>query len=97
MSNETNPTENRTMNRIHALADSLASIAHSPMGYLIGMALLSAAYGFGSRWDGHLSDRHGCVDLKEMQGQLYKVDTCSGKIELLTDDEKKKGEKPAAH
>jgi|GEM_PF-4014019 len=32
------------------------------------------------KWDGHLYDRKGCVQLQEIAGKVYKVDTCTGAV-----------------
>jgi len=42
-----------------------------------------------SKWDGHLFDRKGCVEVQEISGKFFKVDTCSGKIEELETKQEK--------
>ena len=66
-------------------AESIAEIANSPMGYLIGLGLLTFAGGVTSKWDGHIYNRTNCIQLKKIDNLIYKVDTCNGKVELLKD------------
>jgi hypothetical protein len=70
-----------------------SGIGNSPLGALLGlgfcMALPILAGAFAGNWDGHLYDRKGCVQLQEMQGKVYKVDTCTGDVELLKIEEDK--------
>jgi len=76
-------------NRENKFVAAVAEIAHSQMGYLIGFGLMMLAIYVGVKWDGHLYDRKGCVQLQEISGQIYKVDTCSGDNELISIDAKK--------
>jgi hypothetical protein len=46
------------------------------LGIYAGLALMM----FGSKWDGHLFDKKGCVQIQEIKNQLYKVDTCDIKV-----------------
>ena len=64
---------------VAAVAAAAASLAHTPLPYLVGMALLLT----GSRWDGHLHDPKNCFQLQEMKGIVYKIDTCTGKTEEM--------------
>jgi len=57
------------------LAHAAAAFAHTPFPYLLGVALMILA----TRWDGHLHDQKGCLQLQELKGIVYKVDTCTGK------------------
>lgn len=59
------------------IAHAAAELAHTPLPYLLGMGLMF----IGFRWDGHLHDQKGCFQLQEIKGVVYKVDTCSGKVE----------------
>jgi len=68
-------------------AEAVAEIAHSQMGYLIGFGIMMLAIGFSSKWDGHLYDRKDCVELKEISGKIFKVDSCSGDVEEVKVDE----------
>jgi hypothetical protein len=61
------------------MAHAAAALAHTPLPYLLGMALMLT----GIKWDGHLHDQKGCFQLQEVKGVIYKVDTCSGKTEEL--------------
>lgn len=69
--------------RENRFAEAISEIAHGPMGYFIGFGLMMFAVYIGIRWDGHLHDRKGCIQLQEVSGSIYKVDTCTGKTELL--------------
>lgn len=62
-----------------ALGNAAAAFAHTPFPYLLGMALIFLA----TRWDGHIFDQKGCFQLQEIQGRIFKVDTCTGKAEEL--------------
>ncbi|MDX3960253.1 hypothetical protein AAW30_01492 [Arcobacter porcinus] len=64
-------------------AEAIAEIAHSPMGYFIGFGIMISLIYLGIRWDGHIFDRKGCVEVQERNGKFLKVDTCSGSIEEL--------------
>ncbi len=66
------------------IAHAAAELAHTPLPYLLGMGLMF----IGIRWDGHLHDQKGCFQLQEIKGVVYKVDTCSGKVEQIKSDEK---------
>ena len=61
------------------LAHAAAEFAHTPFPYLLGMGLML----MGAKWDGHFHDQKGCYQLQELKGTVYKVDTCSGKVEEL--------------
>jgi len=61
------------------LAHAAAELAHTPLPYLLGVGLMF----IGIRWDGHLHDQKGCFQLQEIKGVVFKVDTCSGKVEEL--------------
>jgi len=63
------------------IGDGLKAIADTPFPYLFGIALLVALPSLASKWDGHLYSRQGCVQLQELQGRIYKVDTCTGNVE----------------
>lgn len=65
------------------IASAAAAISESPMGYLIGMALMLGLAAAATRWDGHLYDPRGCVQVQEAGGRIFKVDTCTGKVEEL--------------
>jgi hypothetical protein len=69
--------------RENRLAEAVAEIAHSQMGYFIGMAIFMFVVSVATKWDGHLFDRKGCIEIQEKNGQLFKVDTCSGDIEQI--------------
>ncbi|MDX4037730.1 hypothetical protein [Aliarcobacter skirrowii] len=64
-------------------AEEIAEIAHSQMGYLIGFGIMMFLVYLGIRWDGHIFDRKGCVEVQERNGKFFKVDTCSGSVEEL--------------
>ena len=66
---------------------AIAEIAHSQLGYLIGFGFMVLAIGIGSKWDGHIFDRKGCVEVQEKSGHFFKVDTCNGTVEELTIEE----------
>lgn len=61
------------------LAHAAAAFANTPFPYLLGVALMLT----GTKWDGHLHDQKGCYQLQEIKGVVYKVDTCSGKVEEI--------------
>ncbi|MBN2815456.1 MAG: hypothetical protein JXQ67_02140 [Campylobacterales bacterium] len=69
--------------RENRFAEAIAEIAHSQLGYYIGVALFMFVILVLSKWDGHLFDRKGCVEVQEISGKFFKVDTCSGKVEEL--------------
>jgi len=69
--------------RENKFAEAFAAIANSPMGYLIGFGLMILATNVGMKWDGHIHDRKGCIQIQKVDNLTYKVDTCTGKTELL--------------
>jgi hypothetical protein len=71
--------EEKGTGTLAAFAHMGAAFARTPFPYLLGCALMFT----GTRWDGHLHDSRGCVQLQEIHGNAYKVDTCSGKVEPL--------------
>jgi hypothetical protein len=71
--------EEKGTDTLAAFAHMGAAFARTPFPYLLGCALMLT----GTRWDGHLHDSRGCVQLQEMHGKAYKVDTCSGKVDPL--------------
>lgn len=79
--------------RVDFWAALASGIGNSPLGAFIGIALCFAlpigVMAISAKWDGHLSDRKGCVQLQEIQGKVYKVDTCTGDVELLKIEEDK--------
>ena len=65
---------------------SLASAGDSLFGVYLGLALVFVGIAFtmvAVKWDGHIYDRTGCIELQEAKGSLYKVDTCTGTIETF--------------
>ncbi len=63
------------------IGEGLKAIAGTPFPYFFGFALLLALPSLASKWDGHLYSRQGCVQLQELQGRIFKVDTCTGSVE----------------
>lgn len=55
--------------------------AETPFPYLLGFGIAVGLIGFAGKWDGHLYNRTGCVQLKELRGEVFKVDTCTGETE----------------
>jgi len=80
--------EDKTERRERRFAEAVAEIAHSQMGYLIGFGFMAFAISVGSSWDGHLYDRKDCVKIQETEDATYKVDSCSGDVEVLKQKEK---------
>lgn len=78
MSDKNEERENR-------FAKAIAEISHSQLGYWIGISLFVFANSVALKWDGHLFDRKDCVKIQKIDNFIYKVDTCSGKTELLKD------------
>lgn len=76
--------------RENKFAEAIAQIAHSQLGYFIGIALLMFVMVVLTKWDGHLYDRKGCVEIQEKSGKFFKVDTCVGNIEEIVDSKKEK-------
>jgi len=72
------------------IAEAASKLGNSDLGSGLGLGLVFFGL-FGAialvyaaiKWDGHLHDRKGCVQLQEVQGKVYKVDTCTGKTEFL--------------
>ncbi len=67
--------------RTSLIAHAAAALADSPLAFGLGFGLLFGLPLLATHWDGHLTDRRGCVQLQEMKGKVYKVDTCTGKVE----------------
>lgn len=68
---------------IAELGDSVLGMGGSMLLIFLGFGLMWAIPGIAVRWDGHLYDPRGCVELKELHGELFKLDTCNGKVERL--------------
>jgi hypothetical protein len=66
---------------------AIAEIAHSQLGYFIRFGFMMLAIGIGSKWDGHIFDRKGCVEVREKSDHFFKVDTCNGTVEELAIEE----------
>lgn len=62
-----------------AVAQAAREWASTPFPYFLGLAFLLAAL----RWDGSFFDRKGCYQLQELNGVVYKVDSCAGKVERV--------------
>jgi hypothetical protein len=75
--------EDKTEKRDSRFAEAIGEIAHSQLGYFIGIALFMLAIGISMKWDGHIHDRKGCVEVQEKAGKFFKVDTCTGDIEEI--------------
>lgn len=75
--------EDRQDKRENKFAEAIAEIAHSQMGYYIGFGIFMLAMGIGMRWDGHLFNPKGCVEVQEISGKYFKVNSCSGDIEEI--------------
>ena len=35
---------------------------------------------FANKWDGHLHEQKDCYEFKEIEGTLFKLDTCTGEL-----------------
>ena len=86
-----NPESNR--NQKTEFADAAAKFGDSSLGEGLGLCLIltgpfvaGALIIAASQWDGHLYDRKGCVQLQEVNGQIFKMDTCTGDSLRLQQD-----------
>lgn len=77
--------------RENKLSENVSEAANSTIGYLICTGLIMLVTCIGVKWDGHLYDRRDCVKLQEISGAVYKIDTCTGKTELLITEQDKRG------
>ena len=79
-----------TDKKVSDLATAFANLGDSPFGGLLGVALFFLViFGFVLlmvKWDGHIYNRKGCVQLQEIKGKVFKVDTCTGKVERLKEE-----------
>ena len=84
-------TEKDSTGKVIEVAERLTNSAGlGEFGIGIGFGLAMVAFFllpplvmFASQWDGHFHDRRGCVQLQEISEVVYKVDSCTGKTELL--------------
>ena len=80
-------SEKENVSKTNLIAKAMESVAHSPLGYLIGMALVYLAIiaipRVADKWDGHLQDQTGCVKLQKIDKIIYKVNSCSGEVSKL--------------
>ena len=82
-----NPESNR--NQKTEFADAAARFGNSRLGVGLGLGLFFVAWALiiaATQWDGHLYDRKGCVQLQEVKGQIFKMDTCTGDSLRLRQD-----------
>jgi hypothetical protein len=75
------------------VAHAFAAFAGTPFPYLLGVALMLAAV----HWDGHLQSQKGCVQLQEVQGRVFKVNTCTGATEEIKLDKQSNISGAATH
>lgn len=62
-----------------AFAHLGATMASTPLPYLLGVGIMIAA----GHWDGHLHTQPSCFDVKEIGGQLIKLNTCTGDTQVI--------------
>ncbi len=62
------------------VGDSSLSTVLGMAVVVVGIAVFIAGVVMAGKWDGHLYDRKGCVQLQEIAGKVYKVDTCTGAV-----------------
>jgi len=84
--------ENKNIKHASKIAEAVSQLGDSDFGSSLGIGLgilgsfaAIAMIVAASKWDGHLYNRKDCVTLKEIKGQVYKVDTCTGNITVFKD------------
>jgi len=70
-------------NWITLVAASLSSIAHSQMGMLVGMGVMIGLGSAAVHWDGHLVSQVGYFQLQKIDNRVFKVNSCTGKVEEI--------------
>lgn len=68
----------------------MAALGNSDLGRGVGASLfllvVSSPIWLGiiaAKWDGHLYDRKGCLELQEIKGEIYKINSCDNTVEKL--------------
>ncbi len=49
------------------------------IAFTLGLAIWTCA----KRWDGHLYPQENCWKVQEVNGQVFKVNTCTGEVEEI--------------
>ncbi|WP_275288635.1 hypothetical protein [Halomonas elongata] len=59
-------------------------------GFGIGLGLAGVAFClmlplmiFATSWDGHLHEQKQCYEIKKIDGELFKLNTCTGELETI--------------
>lgn len=57
---------------------------------MVAMFLAVPLILFASKWDGHLHEQKQCYELREIEKKLFKLNTCTGKMEEVKLQDTKK-------
>lgn len=54
------------------------------LGFMfIGLALMMGLGSAAAKWDGHIFPQENCWKVQEINGRIFKVNTCSGEVEEI--------------